>query len=92
MKTIYVLNDRFSGYKGITEEEAKQGIAKKEFVGFELIMDRGGDENPDEIKIVLLESSCWYFFGMSDEQIEQCTKAYFDYVESITGMVTYPKP
>ena len=55
-------------------------------------MDRGGDENPDEIKIVLLESSCWYFFGMSDEQIEQCTKAYFDYVESITGMVTYPKP
>ena len=54
MKTIYVLNNMFSGYKGITEEEAKQGIAEKKFVGFELIIDRGGDE----IKIVLLENSC----------------------------------
>lgn len=85
MKTIYVLNDRFRGYRGITKEEAKQGIAEKKFVGFELIADR----DDGEIKIVLLESSCWYLFGMSDEQIEQCTKNYFDYVKSITGMATY---
>ena len=52
------------------------------------MMDRGDDE----IKIVLLENSLLYFFGMSDEQMEQSMKAYFDYVESITGMVTYPKP
>ena len=88
MKTIYVLNDSFRGYRGITEEEAKQGIAEKKFVGCELMMDRGDDE----IKIVLLENSLLYFFGMSDEQMEQSMKAYFDYVESITGMVTYPKP
>ena len=83
MKTIYVLKDNFRGFRSITEEEANQGIKDGLYFGVEFNLDFGNGE----IKIFLLERPLLTFFGYSNQNIEALTKEYFDYVESITGVV-----
>lgn len=90
MKEIYVYKQMFGGWKGISKEEAEEKIKEGKVFGCEMEMDRG--ENSEDLKITLLKDNfipSSLRFGVSDEQIAQLQKEYFDYVEEITGMETY---
>jgi len=87
MKTIYVKQDMMKRFIGIPEEEAKQKIEKGELGGIQMCMDRG--PGAESVTITLLTD---IFFGyLSDSQVEKLQKDYFDYVESITGMISSKK-
>ena len=85
MKTIYVMRDVF-GFRGITKEEAEEGIESGSLGGVSMTMERPGG---DDIVIYVLTR---IFFGrLTEATATSLQKAYFEYVESITGMATYPK-
>lgn len=86
MKEIYVYKQLIGGWIGLSKEEADAKIEKGTVAGVQLVMERGEDE---PIKITLLKDH-FGFFGFSDEEMNNLTTEYFDYVESITGMVTKP--
>ena len=86
MKEIYVYKKIIGGWIGLSKEEADAKIEKGSVAGVQLEMERGEDE---PIKITLLKDH-FGFFGFSDEEANNLATEYFDYVESITGMVTKP--
>lgn len=84
MKEIYVYKQLIGGWIGLSKEEADAKIEKGSVAGVQLVMGRGEDE---PIKITLLKDH-FGFFGFSDEEANNLSNEYFDYVESITGMAT----
>lgn len=86
MKEIYVYKKIIGGWIGLSKEEADAKIEKGYIAGVQLVMERGEDE---PIKITLLKDS-YGFCGFSDEEADNLATEYFDYVESITGIVTKP--
>lgn len=82
MKEIYVERN-FLGFKAITKAEAEEGINNGKLVGVQLEMQR----DDDILMITLLTPSC---FAFGDDYDKKLVDSYFDYVESITGMVSKP--
>lgn len=88
MKEIYVYKPMFGGWQGISKEVAEEKLKEKEgrIFGVELEMDRGENE---PLKITLLKDY-FGFSGPTQDEMDKLMQDYFTYVESITGMVTYP--
>ena len=82
MKEIYVERN-FLGFKAITKNEAEEGISNGKLIGVQLEMQR----DDESLMITLLEPSCYAFGNDYDKKL---VNDYFDYVESITGMVSKP--
>ena len=85
MKEIYVVNDLFDKWTGISKDKANELVENGAVYGAEFIAET---TNGGEVKITLLKKG--FFYSVSEEDVNRLIENYFAYVESITGALVAP--